>query len=170
MSVGPIERLTSQPVHVHRGEESGENTASRSLVVAQAGCTTKDIIRKTMEVGLTVPLGARPGVGAGLWLQGGIGHLARLHGLTCDAIVGAVVVSIKDGKQVFWVGEVPSQHRPAGAIRPENEAEILWAIKGAGTNFGIVLSVTFQSLCGSYLPDLELHCRFQGLSRRPAEN
>jgi hypothetical protein len=32
-------------------------------------------------------------LGAGLWLQGCIGRLARLHGLACDAIVGAVVIS-----------------------------------------------------------------------------
>jgi hypothetical protein len=117
---------------------------SGSLVVVEAGCKTGDIIRKTMVAGLTVPLGARPSVGAGLWLQGGIGHLARLHGLACDAIVGAVVVSLKSGK-VLCVGHVPSQHQPAGAVIPENEADLLWAMKGAGTNFGIVVSVTFNT-------------------------
>ena len=34
---------------------------------------------------------------------------------------------------------------PAGSIRPENEADILWALKGAGTNFGIVVRVTFKA-------------------------
>ena len=43
------------------------------------------------------------------------------------------------------VGHVPSQHQPAGSIRPENEADILWALKGAGTNFGIVVRVTFKA-------------------------
>ena len=38
-------------------------------VVAEAGCKTGDIVRETMAAGLTVPLGARPSVGAGLWLQ-----------------------------------------------------------------------------------------------------
>lgn len=132
-------------VHIHMGGQRGEGHESGSLVVAEAGCNTGDIIRETMAVGLTVPLGARPSVGAGLWLQGGIGHLARLHGLACDAIVGAVILSVNDYKQVLCIGNVPIQHQPAGAIRPENEAELLWAIKGAGTNFGIVLSVTFQA-------------------------
>lgn len=80
--------------------------SSDSLVVAEAGCKTGDIIRKAMEVGLTVPLGSRPSVGAGLWLQGGIGHLARQYGLASDAIVGAVVVSLDSGK-VFCIGQVP---------------------------------------------------------------
>jgi adenine phosphoribosyltransferase len=127
------------------GEDGGDSGSdSGSLVVAEAGCKTGDIVRKTMAAGVTVPLGARPSVGAGLWLQGGIGHLARLHGLACDAIVGAVVVSV-DSSQVLCVGCVPSQHRPAGAVRPENESDLLWAMKGAGTNFGIVVSVTFKS-------------------------
>lgn len=117
----------------------------RSVIIAEAGCKQGDIIRKAMAAGLTVPLGARPSVGAGLWLQGGIGHLARLHGLACDAIVGAVIVSVNEPSQVLCVGHVPSQQQPAGAVRPENEAELLWAIKGAGTNFGIVVSVTFEA-------------------------
>ncbi|KAL9099122.1 MAG: hypothetical protein Q9163_005335 [Psora crenata] len=127
------------------GEDGGDSgSESSSLVVAEAGCKTGDIVRKAMAADVTVPLGARPSVGAGLWLQGGIGHLARLHGLACDAIVGAVVVSV-DSSQVLCVGRVPSQHRPAGAIRPEKEFDLLWAIKGAGTNFGIVVSVTFKA-------------------------
>ena len=127
------------------GEDGGDSgSGSGTLVVVEAGCKTGDIVRKTMAAGVTVPLGARPSVGAGLWLQGGIGHLARLYGLACDAIVGAVMVSV-DSSQVLCIGRVPSQHQPAGAIRPENEPDLLWAIKGAGTNFGIVISVTFKA-------------------------
>ncbi|KAF2807530.1 phosphoribosyl transferase domain protein [Mytilinidion resinicola] len=124
------------------GSDSGSD--SSSFVVAEAGCKTGDIVRKAMAAGVTVPLGARPSVGAGLWLQGGIGHLARLHGLACDAIVGVVMVSVETG-QVLCVGHVPSQHRPADAVRPANEPDLLWAIKGAGTNFGIVVSATFKA-------------------------
>lgn len=133
-------------VSILTAEEDGGNSNSDpgSLVVAEAGCKTGDIVRKTMAAGVTVPLGARPSVGAGLWLQGGIGHLARLHGLACDAIVGAVVVSV-DSSQVLCVGRVPKKYCPAGTVRPDNESDLLWAIKGAGTNFGIVVCVTFQA-------------------------
>jgi adenine phosphoribosyltransferase len=133
-------------VHILTAGEDGEDSMSVSgtLIVAEAGCKTGDIIRKTMAAGLTVPLGARPSVGAGLWLQGGIGHLARLHGLACDAVVGTVVVSVDSG-QVLCVGRVPKQHRPADAVRPKNESDLLWALKGAGTSFGIVVSVTFTA-------------------------
>lgn len=127
------------------GADDGDPSSdSGPLVVAGAGCKTGDIIAKTMAADLTVPLGARPSVGAGLWLQGGIGHLTRLYGLACDAIVGAVLVSPDSGR-VLYVGRVPSQHRPAGAVRSENDDELLWAIKGAGNNFGIVMGVTFKA-------------------------
>ena len=89
-------------------------------------------------------LGARPSVGAGLWLQGGIGHLARLHRLACDAIVGAVMVSVESGR-VLYIGYMLSQYRPIGAVRPENETDLLWVLQGVGTNFGVVVSVTLNT-------------------------
>ncbi|KAJ9605292.1 hypothetical protein H2200_009949 [Cladophialophora chaetospira] len=132
-------------VHILTNMEGGDSGFDSSpLVVAEAGCKTGIIMRKALAAGVTVPLGSRPSVGSGSWLQGGIGHLARLHGLACDAIVGAVMVSVKSGN-VFYIGHVPSQHRPAGAIHSDKESDLLWAIKGAGTNFGIVLSVTFKA-------------------------
>jgi adenine phosphoribosyltransferase len=125
-------------------DERKSGTDSCSLIVVETGCKTGDIVGKAMAAGLIVPLGARPSVGAGLWLQGGIGHLARLHGLACDSIVGAVVVSV-ESSQVLYVGHVPIQHRPVGSVRPENETDLLWAMRGAGTNFGIVISITFKA-------------------------
>ncbi|KAK8136113.1 hypothetical protein PG984_004053 [Apiospora sp. TS-2023a] len=116
-----------------------------SLVIAGAGCTAGDINNKTKKSGLTVPLGPRNRNGAGQWLQGGIGPLARQYGLSCDAIIGAVLVPVDSAGEVLYIGHVPSQHRPAGAVRPDNKADLLWAIQGAGTNFGIVLSLTFRA-------------------------
>jgi len=119
-----------------------------SFVVVESGCKTGDIVRLASLEGLAFPLGSRPSVGAGLWLQGGIGHLSRLHGLSCDAIVGAVIVSVADpSARVLCVGYVPNQFRPAGSMKPspKEEDDLLWAIKGAGTNFGIVVSVVFKT-------------------------
>ncbi|KAK3695702.1 phosphoribosyl transferase domain protein [Podospora appendiculata] len=113
------------------------------LVVVGGGCTTRDVVERVTDAGLVVPLGSRPSVGAGLWLQGGIGHLARRYGLACDAIVGAVVVTVDSG-HVVYVGEVPSQHRPPDATRAKEDTNMLWALRGGGTNFGIVISVVFK--------------------------
>jgi hypothetical protein len=133
-------------IHILSKEDSTQEKGggTKQLVVVGTGCKTGDIISKTMTASLTVPLGSRPNVGAGLWLQGGIGHLSKLHGLACDNIVGAVVVSVASG-EILYIGRVPRRHRPAGVVRPENEAELLWALKGAGTNFGIVTSVIFRA-------------------------
>lgn len=131
-------------VHIINTDKVRFSPSSDFSVVAEAGCKAGGIIQKALESGLTVPLGSRPSVGAGLWLQGGIGHLTRSHGLACDAIIGAVIVSVESG-QLLLIGEVPSQHVPVGAKRPKNEKDLLWAIRGAGTNFGIVISVTFKT-------------------------
>lgn len=129
-------------VHIVKEEQDQEEPRSTYLVVAEAGCTTEEIIRRTMKEGLTIPLGSRPSVGAGMWLQGGIGHLARLYGLACDSIVGAVIVSVRDYNHIFCIGNVPTENQPHGATFLKDE---LWAIKGAGTNLGIVISVTFRA-------------------------
>jgi len=126
------------------GFEDGSASTPAPLVVVGAGCTSGGIISATLEAGLTVPLGSRPSVGAGLWLQGGIGHLSRLHGLSSDAVVGAVVVSVADGK-IMHIGCVPSRHRPKGSVRPVNDGEMLWMLEGAVTNLGVVISVTFKA-------------------------
>ena len=94
------------------------------MVVAKASCKTRDIVRKTMAAGVTVPLGACLSVGARLWLQGSIRHLARLHRLACNAIVSAVVVSV-DSSQALCIGCVPSQHWLASAMCLENETNLL---------------------------------------------
>ncbi|KAG6116716.1 hypothetical protein E4U14_008421 [Claviceps sp. LM454 group G7] len=147
-NVVAVDMSNFDQIHVIESEaddKSAESASSGFLVVAGAGCTTGDIVRHTLAAGLTVPLGARPSVGAGLWLQGGIGHLARRHGLACDAIVGAVVVSVATPGSVLCVGNVPKQHRPIGSVVAGNEAHLLWALQGAGTNVGIVASVVFRA-------------------------
>ncbi|KAH7563665.1 phosphoribosyl transferase domain protein [Bipolaris maydis] len=144
-NVVSVDMSAFNQVYIHSTEQEDLPTNfGSSVLVVEGGCTSGDVIRKAMEASVTVPLGSRPSVGAGLWLQGGIGHLARLHGLTCDAIAGAVMISVDSG-QVLCVGYVPSEHQPAMSVRPENETEILWGLKGAGTNLGIIVSVTFRT-------------------------
>ncbi|KAJ0103739.1 hypothetical protein J7T55_011009 [Diaporthe amygdali] len=145
-NVVSVDMSAFDQIHILTDEEDREGSRSdpAPVVIAGAGCKTGDIVRETMAVGLTVPLGSRPSVGAGLWLQGGIGHLARLYGLASDAIIGAVVVSVDSG-EILCLGHVPTPHRPAAAKRPQHETDMLWAIKGAGTNFGIVISATFKA-------------------------
>lgn len=80
------------------------------LLIVGAGCKTGEFVQNTTTAGLIVPLGARPSVAVGLWLHGGIGHLARLYGLACDAIVSAVVVRLETS-QILCIGNVPCQNK-----------------------------------------------------------
>jgi FAD/FMN-containing dehydrogenase len=106
------------------------DTATRT-VRAGCGCTWGEIDRATHPFGLAVPAGiiSTTGVG-GLTLGGGIGYLTRQYGLTIDNLLEADVV-LADGRSVV-------------ANAAEN-ADLFWAIRGGGGNFGIVTSFLFQA-------------------------
>ena len=96
----------------------------------QAGCTLGDVDRETQLHGLAAPLGFISEVGvAGLTLGGGLGYLTRRFGWTVDNLLEVEIVTA-DG----------SVRR---ASRDEN-ADLFWAIRGAGANLGIVMSFTFR--------------------------
>jgi FAD/FMN-containing dehydrogenase len=79
--------------------------------------------------GLAVPGGtfATTGVG-GLTLGGGIGFLIGRLGLTCDSLVAAEVVTV--GGDVIVASE-------------DDHADLFWALRGGGGNFGVVTRLDF---------------------------
>jgi FAD/FMN-containing dehydrogenase len=97
----------------------------------QGGATWGDLDRETQLFGLAVPGGVVSTTGvAGLTLHGGVGHLRRKHGLSIDSLVSVDIVTA-DG-----------QLRRASAT--ENE-DLFWAVRGAGSNFGVVTSFEFRA-------------------------
>lgn len=95
------------------------------------GCTWGEVDHATHAFGLAVPSGFISTTGvAGLTLGGGLGHLTRTFGLTIDNLL-AVDMVLADGSFVTASGE-------------EN-ADLFWAVRGGGGNFGVVTSFLFQA-------------------------
>jgi FAD/FMN-containing dehydrogenase len=102
----------------------------RRTARVDGGATWGDVNTATYPFGLAVTGGivSTTGVG-GLTLGGGIGHLARGLGLSCDNLLSADVVTA-DGNLVI-------------ASEDEN-ADLFWALRGGGGNFGAVTSFEFK--------------------------
>jgi FAD/FMN-containing dehydrogenase len=94
------------------------------------GCLLKDVDRATQKHGLATVLGFISEVGvSGLTLGGGLGYLTRRFGWTVDNLEEVEIVTAD--------GEIRT------ANRHEN-AELFWAIRGAGANLGVVTRFTFH--------------------------
>jgi FAD binding domain/Berberine and berberine like len=96
----------------------------------EGGCTLGDVDHATHPFGLAVPSGimSTTGIG-GLTLGGGIGSLSRTLGLTIDNLLGVDMV-LADGSFVM--------------ANEEEHADLFWAIRGGGGNFGVVTSFLFK--------------------------
>jgi len=103
---------------------------SRGTARAEPGVTWAEFDRETQAFGLATTGGVVSTTGiAGLTLGGGIGWLGRTHGLSCDNLRSVDIVTA-DG-----------QLRAASAT--EN-ADLFWAVRGGGGNFGVVTSFEYQ--------------------------
>ena len=105
--------------------------AASGTVRAAGGATWGEVDREAQLFGLAVPGGVVSTTGiAGLTLHGGYGHLRRKYGLSIDNLLSAQVVTA-DG-----------QVRMASAT---SNADLFWALRGAGSNFGVVTSFEFRA-------------------------
>jgi hypothetical protein len=98
--------------------------------LVEGGCTWGDVDHATHPFGLATPSGfiSTTGVG-GLTLGGGIGYLSRTLGLTIDNLMGVDMV-LADGSFI--------------TASTKEHADLFWAVRGGGGNFGVVTSFLFQ--------------------------
>ena len=112
--------------HVRGVEVDADVRVARS----GGGATWLDFDAATQSFGLVTPGGVVGSTGVcGLTLGGGIGHLTAQYGLTCDNLVGAELVT------------------PAGDVvraSADENAELLWGLRGAGGNFGVATRLDFR--------------------------
>ncbi|MEU4420953.1 FAD-binding oxidoreductase, partial [Actinoplanes sp. NPDC024001] len=113
-------------------------TGMRAVTVDPAGCTatvqggalTTDLVAAAAPYGLVTATGVVGGVGlTGLTTAGGYGALIGRFGLAADNLLGAEVV-LADGAVVH-----------AG---PDGDADLWWALRGGGANFGVVTTLRYR--------------------------
>ena len=97
---------------------------------AEAGLTWGEYNRETQAFGLASTGGVVSTTGiAGLTLGGGLGWLHGKHGLSCDNLLSADVVTAEGKLLTISAGENP---------------DLFWGLRGGGGNFGVVTSFQYR--------------------------
>jgi len=97
---------------------------------AETGLTAGEYTTAAAAYGLATGFGDTASVGiGGITLGGGVGYLTRKHGLTIDHLLAADVVTA-DGQLL---------HTDA-----ENHADLFWALRGGGGNFGVATRFQYR--------------------------
>ena len=98
------------------------------IAEVQGGANMQNVTTACSALRLVTACGTNPGTGVGgAALSGGYGWFSRTHGFVVDNIIAAEVV-LPNGELVL-------------ASEDGEHADLLWALRGGGGNFGIVVSL-----------------------------
>ena len=117
---------------------------ARRTARAEAGLTWGEYNRETQAFGLASTGGVVSTTGiAGLTLGGGLGWLMGKHGLSCDNLLSADLVTAE------------GQFLTASA---DQHPDLFWGLRGGGGNFGVVTSFEYRvHSVGPVLAGMVLH-------------
>lgn len=116
-----IDLSLMKTVKVHQADKVAE---------VETGATWGDFDRATQQYGMATTGGVISTTGvAGLTLGGGVGWLVRKYGMSCDNLIEAQVVT-SDGNLI--------------KASLQQNADLLWGLRGGGGNFGIVTSMKLR--------------------------
>ncbi len=102
----------------------------RATATAEGGVIWRELNHSAAEHGLAVTGGAISATGiAGYTLGGGLGWLMAKHGLATDNLLAVELVTAE--------GDVLH-------VDAEHHADLFWALRGGGGNFGIATSFTYR--------------------------
>jgi FAD/FMN-containing dehydrogenase len=125
--MGPLEDTMLVKTSNMRGVEID---ASHCVARVEAGALWIDVTAPASDLGLAPLAGSSPDVGVvGYTLGGGLSWLGRRYGLACNRLLAVELVTA-DGQLLR-------------ATRHEH-AELFWALRGGGGNFGAVTAIEFE--------------------------
>jgi FAD/FMN-containing dehydrogenase len=131
-NAGPLGSLDGTILLDVAGLDEVAIDADARRVRVGAGVRWRQVIPALSELGLAALHGSSPDVGiAGYSLGGGMGWLARKHGLQTNSVTAFELVTA-DGHLVR-----------ADAV---HEPDLFWALRGGGGNFGVVTAIEFAVL------------------------
>ncbi len=128
-NAGPLGALDGTIIVNVAGFDEISIDAETRRVRVGAGVRWEQVVPQLSELGLAALHGSSPDVGiAGYSLGGGMGWLARKHGLQTNSVTAFELVTA-DGHLV----RTDAIHEP----------ELFWALRGGGGNFGVITSIEF---------------------------